>query len=319
MICKWCGATIDVTKGKCPDCGKAIPVLSDCGGFYDVVPKAIRPAVSQYKQETCSNPKDDVNPASPPPRPQKKRRKHAVLPIVTLALVLLFVVFMIVQSASLSKMIDTLEHQVDSNLSSIGQLKRSNDSVNEQIAEIKEQLDAEPTVPEATEPTLSEMDVSFRVISSETGSDISGNLQNQGTLDYQTGTDQKAVSCYLNKKKLWNAKLSEVSDEKGFGEYKSVCFSYAADNERLGEYQSAEFSWRYRSADTAKWNELKNDDREILIETDTSLPASTVSIADSWLREASSDGILEIKCILKRHSKDGGTLEIDFGVIELHK
>ena len=108
MICKWCGATIDVTEGKCPDCGKAIPVLSDCGGFYDVVPKAIRPAVSQYKQETCSNPKDGVNPVSPPPRPQKKRRKHAVLPIVTLVLVLLFVVFMIVQSASLSKMIDTL-------------------------------------------------------------------------------------------------------------------------------------------------------------------------------------------------------------------
>ena len=193
MICKWCGATIDVTKGKCPDCGKAIPVLSDCGGFYDVVPKAIRPAVSQYKQETRSNPKDDVNPASPPPRPQKKRKKHAVLPIVTLVLVLLFGIFMIVQSASLSKMIDTLGHQVDSNLSSIGQLKRSNDSVNEQIAEIKEQLDAEPTVPEATEPTLSEMDVSFRVISSETGRYISGNLQNQGTLDYQTGTDQKAV------------------------------------------------------------------------------------------------------------------------------
>lgn len=116
-----------------------------------------------------------------------------MLPIVTLVLVLLFGIFMIVQSASLSKMIDTLGHQVDSNLSSIGQLKRSNDSVNEQIAEIKEQLDAEPTVPEATEPTLSEMDVSFRVISSETGSDISGNLQNQGTLDYQTGTDQKAV------------------------------------------------------------------------------------------------------------------------------
>lgn len=172
MICKWCGATIDVTKGKCPDCGRATPALSDCGGFYDIVPKATRPAVPQYKQETYSNPKDDVNPASPPPEPQKKRRKHAVLPIVTLVLFLLFGIFMIVQSASLSKMVDTLEYQVDSNLSSIGQLKRSNDSVNEQIAKIKEQLDTEPTVPEDTEPALSEMNVSFCVSPSETGNCI---------------------------------------------------------------------------------------------------------------------------------------------------
>lgn len=319
MICKWCGATIDVTKGKCPDCGRNIPALSDCGGFYGVVPKATRPVSPHHKQETCSNSKDDVNPLSPPPKSRQERKKHAVLPIAALALLLAFGIFMIVQSASLGKTMNTLTHQVESALSSIGQMKRSNDPVNEQIAETKEQLGTEPTVQEYPEPTLSKTDVSFCVIHSGTSNYISDNLQDQGDLKYQIySTAQIAASYDLNKEELWKAKLSEAADEISFGEYNSVCFSYGVDDERLGEYQSAEFLWLYRSADTADWIELEDDGGEVLIKTDPSLSESTLMLSDSWLQETSHDGILEVKCILIRHSKDGGTLKIDFGAIEIH-
>lgn len=319
MICKWCGATIDVTKGKCPDCGRNIPALSDCGGFYGVVPKATRPVSPHHKQETCSNSKDDVNPLSPPPKSRQERKKHAVLPIAALALLLAFGIFMIVQSASLGKTMNTLTHQVESALSSIGQMKRSNDSANEQIAETKEQLGTEPTVQEYPEPTLSKTDVSFHVFHSGTSNDISDNLQDQGDLEYHKiySTAQIAASYDLNKEELWHAELSEVADEISCGEYNSVCFSYGVDDERLGEYQSAEFLWWYRSADTAEWIELKDDGGEVLIKDDPS--KSTVRLSDSWLQETSHDGILEVKCILIRHSKDGGTLKIDFGAIEIHE
>lgn len=48
MICKWCGASVAVTDAKCARCKRELPALSDCGGFYDLVPKAKRePSVTQ--------------------------------------------------------------------------------------------------------------------------------------------------------------------------------------------------------------------------------------------------------------------------------
>lgn len=40
MICKWCGARVDPAKKSCGRCGRKMLPLSDCGGFYDVVPDA---------------------------------------------------------------------------------------------------------------------------------------------------------------------------------------------------------------------------------------------------------------------------------------
>lgn len=42
MICKWCGARVDPAKKTCGRCGRKNMPLSDCGGFYDVVPNAPR-------------------------------------------------------------------------------------------------------------------------------------------------------------------------------------------------------------------------------------------------------------------------------------
>ena len=40
MICKWCGAELKPAEKRCSRCGKENPPLSDCGGFYDLVPRA---------------------------------------------------------------------------------------------------------------------------------------------------------------------------------------------------------------------------------------------------------------------------------------
>lgn len=37
MFCKWCGTTLDPADRSCRKCGREIPPLSDCGGFYDLV------------------------------------------------------------------------------------------------------------------------------------------------------------------------------------------------------------------------------------------------------------------------------------------
>lgn len=40
MICKWCGAQLVPGKRQCGRCGNEVSPLSDCGGFYDLVPQA---------------------------------------------------------------------------------------------------------------------------------------------------------------------------------------------------------------------------------------------------------------------------------------
>lgn len=37
MFCKWCGYKLVSSDTKCKRCGKELPALSDCGGFYDLV------------------------------------------------------------------------------------------------------------------------------------------------------------------------------------------------------------------------------------------------------------------------------------------
>lgn len=37
MFCKWCGGDLASSDIKCKRCGREIPALSDCGGFYDLV------------------------------------------------------------------------------------------------------------------------------------------------------------------------------------------------------------------------------------------------------------------------------------------
>ena len=37
MFCKWCGGNLNSGDTTCKRCGKEATVMSDCGGFYDIV------------------------------------------------------------------------------------------------------------------------------------------------------------------------------------------------------------------------------------------------------------------------------------------
>lgn len=40
MFCKWCGGNLASSDTRCNRCGREVSALSDCGGFYDLVPDA---------------------------------------------------------------------------------------------------------------------------------------------------------------------------------------------------------------------------------------------------------------------------------------
>lgn len=69
MFCKNCGGTIATSDEKCPRCGFQAPALSDCGGFYDLAPKAPKaaaPAVVPTPRESV-----DQSASGPAPAPSR--------------------------------------------------------------------------------------------------------------------------------------------------------------------------------------------------------------------------------------------------------
>lgn len=147
MICKWCGATADVTKGTCPSCGKELPPLSDCGGFYDIVPEAARkasapePAVQEWNAPSTEKNTTQPLVASAMPmqgepqvvqiRPRSGGRVLFVIPIVLL-LVAVLVVSLLLASANREN--DELMVKIES-------LEKDNDKLNDEIDKLERDSD----------------------------------------------------------------------------------------------------------------------------------------------------------------------------------
>ncbi len=61
MICKWCGEAVDPSKGFCGKCGRELPPMSECGGFYQVMPSARLAQQQTPKQPTNQSPNHGQN------------------------------------------------------------------------------------------------------------------------------------------------------------------------------------------------------------------------------------------------------------------
>ena len=88
MICKWCGAKVEPGRKTCGRCGGQNLPLSDCGGFYDLVPNAPR------GERTVPSPMPVQPPPTPMPMPMRRPARtpgwmKAMLGVLTAGVVLL--------------------------------------------------------------------------------------------------------------------------------------------------------------------------------------------------------------------------------------
>ncbi len=145
MFCKWCGSSLSSSDTKCNRCGKDVPALSNCGGFYDLVPKARKPAAPPP-----TPPKPPVqNPPTPrQPLPQKdsasaKKRKSQnglLLPVAAGVAVLFFLLLV---------MLFVLQGKVNNLTNEVGELR---DDLKNIIEIIDPDTEPEPTAPN-TDPS----------------------------------------------------------------------------------------------------------------------------------------------------------------------
>lgn len=109
MICKWCGAKIREKDRTCPRCGQEIPPLSECGGFYDLVPGARQGAVPPVKPVSPMQPTDGPTGYYPP---RKKKKNYNTLWLCVWAVLLFAVLALSVKSCSLSFELDRLDDRL---------------------------------------------------------------------------------------------------------------------------------------------------------------------------------------------------------------
>lgn len=115
MICKWCGALLREGDMVCGRCGREIPPLSDCGGFFDLVPGA-RGGVAPAAPVMAPNPVVEQPPVPQPDRsgvqPRNTFRRpgisNMILMAVSVVLLVLTLVFSI-RSCSLSAQLEESE------------------------------------------------------------------------------------------------------------------------------------------------------------------------------------------------------------------
>lgn len=102
MICKWCGETIKIGAKTCKRCKRELPALSDCGGFYDLVPK------DTPVPTPAAEPKPAVQPPVRPVLPQPKQT-NPVINVVLILSVVMAVISLILTISLSGKLADARE------------------------------------------------------------------------------------------------------------------------------------------------------------------------------------------------------------------
>lgn len=109
MFCKWCGTDIPDGQTICLRCGKEQPPLAECGGFYNLVPKAKKPeSVGEPQKEKSEGIREN------PPHNQMKNKERKSLERIAVALALAAFAVAIFSMFSTGKKIRQLENRIQS-------------------------------------------------------------------------------------------------------------------------------------------------------------------------------------------------------------
>lgn len=318
MFCKWCGGNIASSDTKCKRCGKEVPALSDCGGFYDLVPNAKKPSNIQPGPVV-----PPTKPASPPRKPEptrevepaktKKSSKKTHLGLTVLN-VLGFVLVILMLFVIVSK--------VNQYSTEVNGLRNDLRTISEKIDSLAEATDPVVTEPEETEPTvvldpvLAEQNVSFTV-KIDSG-DATQNVE--ADLDLGDYTDTAVISYGLGKRAdvvnsisytLKEADTAVVLTLEYKNEFrtKNLAVSYVVDDIAYGLAEARETcKWQYRFGYDGDWEDLPAD---AFIQTNGT-GKTGLSVRETALQEliADNEGELELRCEIYRTNTDDGSLTI---------
>ena len=116
MFCKWCGADLPNGVTKCKRCQKEVPALSDCGGFYDLVPYAksgaVMPAYASGYEKSTPEQRPNTEPVIVEVQNDNWKKICFGLGLVCLTL-LITVLILLGMNGKLSDEVERLDDRVD--------------------------------------------------------------------------------------------------------------------------------------------------------------------------------------------------------------
>lgn len=318
MFCKWCGGTIASSDTKCKRCGKEVPALSDCGGFYDLVPNAKKPSDVQPGPVV-----PPVKPASPPRKPEptreaeparKKSSKKSLLGLTVLNVVGFMLVML---------MLFIIVSKVNQYSTEVNGLRNDLRTISEKIDSIATVTEPVTTEPEVTEPTvvldpvLADQDVNFTA-------KINGEMSAQALeadLDLGDYTDTAVIFYGLDDETNAINSISYTLKEAGAAvvltmecddefRTKNLSVSYVIDDIAFGLSNAPETcEWQYRFGNNSDWEDLP----DTFIQTNGT-GKTGLSIRETALQELLADnegqGQLELRCEISRTNTKNGSLTL---------
>jgi len=321
MFYKWCGGNLASSDTKCKRCGKEVPALSDCGGFYDLVPNAkkpveVHPGPVVPPERPANPPRKPEPPKEVPPTRSKKAGKKSLLglfalTVVGFALVILLLVIIL--------------GKVNQYSSEVNGLRNDLRTINEKIDAIQvptEPVETEPettepeTTPVTTEPILAEQNVVFTVIipgedsTQKIDADLNlGDYTDVAIITYGLDTLTGVVNSAGYSLEEANTTVSLTIDRNIEFRSRTVSVSYVIDDTIYGLSEAPEaFKWQYRFDAESDWVDLPKD---VFVQTDIT-GKTELTIRDTALQEliADNEGQLELRCEIYRTNTDDGSLTI---------
>ncbi len=327
MFCKWCGGNLAPSETKCKRCGKEIPALSDCGGFYDLVPTAktrkttpddmVVPDIGANQQRGNSN--RDHKPEPVEKAPIKKKNNKQPLFILGLITMCCFAILFV--------QILLLNGKIGKQAESMANIKEELQGMAAQIQELSKEETVTPTIPEEkpdeptelpspTEPELKEQDLSFGVTITTTEdrneyfaqSDLGDYVDSVSVAyEFDKVTGEMSTACFSLKEAEGTVELN-LNQTIEFRNHK-VLISYAVDDKVFGiTDKPAEFKWMYRINNSEEWTvvpasifNVESDEGETAISIKTS---ELLKLADADSEQ------LELRCEIMLENADGGSLTL---------
>lgn len=318
MFCKWCGGNLASSDTKCKRCGKEVPALSDCGGFYDLVPNAKKPV--EVRPGSVVPPEKPANPPRKPephkevtPTRSKKAGKKSqlglfVLTVIGFALAIMLLVVILGKVNQYSREVNRLRNDLR--------------TINEKIDAIQvptEPVETEPESPEPfviLEPVLAEQNVVFTVIipgedsTQKIDTDLNlGDYTDVAIITHGLDALTGAVNSAGYSLEKANTAVSLTIDRNIEFLNRTVSVSYVIDDTIYGLSEAPEtFKWQYRLDAESDWVDLPKD---VFVQTDIT-GKTELTVRETALQEliADNEGQLELRCEICRTNTDDGSLTI---------
>lgn len=306
MICKWCGAKIDVRQPTCPVCGRETPPLSDCGGIYNLnqgisdSPASAQPPIKQTS---------DTQTSREGRQSAKFKRRSRWLLVCSMVLLLLFVALLLSLKVDVARQGNDVKQSLDeiNTLLSSASEGSSGDAATADVqAALKENDDSTPS-PKPSE-NLAPQTLSFQLNCTSRGaiesfiSAAAADLSIKQTSDDPDSTAFN-VKCELKGQPWdsWDAEIETSTEEK------QIQLSCVLGTQPEIETKSKPSEWRYKAENNGNWVLVENAGEEGFIALDNK---GNLLIDASDIPEGFGDKII-VKYTSQVTNTQGDTLEVN--------